>query len=65
MTAVVTKELLEFQDKILDWPKVMAGGVAVKDRITGGVDVGMTTGLLTLMVTWAVAVPPLPVAVKV
>jgi hypothetical protein len=30
------------QDKVLDWPVVIAGGLAVKDEITGGAEVTVT-----------------------
>jgi hypothetical protein len=49
-------------------PLVMDAGVAKKEEMEGAVEVETGGGVLpvvTATVTWAVAVPPLPVAVKV
>jgi hypothetical protein len=63
-------ELDTEKDRVAEFPTVIAVGETVKELITGagvGVGVGVGVGLtaLTVIVTWAVAVPPALVAVRV
>jgi hypothetical protein len=56
-----------FHDRTVDWPAVMEAGLALNDPIAGGPE-GVGVGVLvpaTVIVTCALALPPLLVAVKV